>query len=345
MASLSDVAALPVEVAAPPTLCAVVPTAEFSLCIVGKAEVGKSSIVASLLKKPFTRKKAYKPTMDEAPVKSTMFLNTDKGRILINLFDWCWEEKKRELDNINQQLMLGRDGMIFVYDVNEKRSIRDFGDYVQWYERAAGFEKPMLVVSSKNDSKKKVTTDGEGNALARAGHHRSYVATSCEDVSGLDDMVSGLAKLLLHDANVAVSSYGAASEPDIKWASDRSDALHIGMKLSDLHLEKSARVVLVAMNSGVAATFHASFDKSQYVLEHFSSGEEVGWELDPATPVADKSTCTFAVSAIVAPPTATAGQQKALKELGDKYGIPFVVSVPRNAVEACQKAVETYVMV
>jgi hypothetical protein len=299
-------------------------------------------LIQSWLKKPFKRK-AYKSTMDEDPVKSTLFLDTDKGRFLVHLFDWNWEEKKRQLDNINQQLMLGRDGMIFVYDVNEKRSIKDFSDYNQWYERAAGFEKPYLIVSSKNDSKKKVTSDGEGAALARAGNHRSYVATSCEEHTGIDDAISGLAKLLLRDANVAVSSYGAANEAELQWSEDRKNCAQIGMKLSDLSLAKEGRVLLVAMNSSVAATFTQAFDKSQYVLEHLSSAEEAAAELDPTTPIGDKSTCPFPVKAIVAPPTATTGQQRALKGIGDKHGIPLVVSVPRNAVEACQKAVETFV--
>jgi len=57
--------------------------------------------------------------------------------------------------------MRGKDGAVFVYDVTEKRSRTDYVDYADWYNRAAGFDKPYLIVSNKNDQKKKAVTDGK----------------------------------------------------------------------------------------------------------------------------------------------------------------------------------------
>ena len=62
--------------------------------------------------------------------------------------------------------MRGFDGSLFVYDVNARQSKNDFSDHMDWYQRAVGFEKPCMIVSNKNDSKKKAVQEGEGQSLA-----------------------------------------------------------------------------------------------------------------------------------------------------------------------------------
>ena len=74
--------------------------------------------------------------------------------------------------------MRGSDGAIFVYDCTEKRSKNDFAEHNDWYQRACGFDKPWLIISNKNDQKKKSVQDEEGKALAKAGPNRDYVAIS-----------------------------------------------------------------------------------------------------------------------------------------------------------------------
>jgi hypothetical protein len=74
--------------------------------------------------------------------------------------------------------MRGSDGALFLYDVTDRRSMRDFVDFSDWYQRAAGFDKPWLIVSNKNDQKKKAVQDNEGSALASKGDKRGYVAIS-----------------------------------------------------------------------------------------------------------------------------------------------------------------------
>jgi hypothetical protein len=78
-------------------------------------------------------------------------------------------------------------GGVFVYDVTDKRTLRDFPEHCDWYQRAAGFDKPWLVVSNKNDQKKRVVTDQEGQAVARAGDRRIYAAVSLVDDTGIED--------------------------------------------------------------------------------------------------------------------------------------------------------------
>lgn len=102
-----------------------IPKKEFHLTMLGKGEVGKTSLCQALQKKTFSRKKAYKASLEEAPVKYTIeCLTTNKDIILLHLFDWCWEIKKRELTNLSQQLMFGKDGVIFCYSCEDRPSHR-----------------------------------------------------------------------------------------------------------------------------------------------------------------------------------------------------------------------------
>lgn len=45
-----------------------------------------------------------------------------------------------------------------------------------------------MIVSNKNDQKKRIVTDAEGLSLARSGDRRSYAAVSLVDDTGLDEL-------------------------------------------------------------------------------------------------------------------------------------------------------------
>ena len=57
-----------------------------------------------------------------------------------------------------------------MYDITHKRTKTDFVDFNDWYERAAGFDKPYIIISNKNEQKKRAVLDEEGQALANKGY-------------------------------------------------------------------------------------------------------------------------------------------------------------------------------
>ncbi len=122
--------------------------------------VGKTGLCERLVGKAFSRK-PHKPTVEgDSATKYSFEVTSTKGVILFNLYDWAWEEVRKS-QSINQQLMRGSDGCIFVYDVNHRQSKSDFTDQMDLYSRASGFGKPILIVSNKNDSKKKAVQEGK----------------------------------------------------------------------------------------------------------------------------------------------------------------------------------------
>lgn len=200
------------------------PIKEFHMCMMGASNVGKTSLCERLHGKVFTRKPS-KPSLEEEASKYSIEVKTSLGLLLFHLYDWAWEVKrwawevKRREDSraVNPQLMRGADGALFVYDVTDKGTLRCFGEFNDWYQRASGllllllhlllrlcieflsqtpqssilrlgFDKPWLIIANKNDTKKKVVQDSEGQAVVKAGDRRQFAAISLVDDTGIDDL-------------------------------------------------------------------------------------------------------------------------------------------------------------
>lgn len=303
---------------------------EFNMCCLGTGEVGKTSLLSSLAGRTFSRKSKYQPSMGDEPAKFSIEVASSAGTLLFNIYDWAWEEKRREAC-INQQLMKGRDGALFVYDVTDRRSKSAFNDFSDWYQRAAGYEKPWMIVSTKNDQKKHAVQDGEGRSLARDGTRRMYAPINLVDEEGgVDDMVLALARLMVDDLNLVVSGFGPASPAVLEWSLERATqaTASIGMGMENLANEKTKRVLLVVLNSSVAAKFLETLNLSEYMLETVGSVDMCVSEIDsPEDPLA------LPVAAIMVPPSASESQKIALGEVAKSRNVSFVVSIPRNALD------------
>ena len=239
---------------------------EFNICVLGGENVGKTSLCKRLEGTPFSRKNSSKPSMEETATRYSIECATSSGLLLFHLYDWAWQQKLRE-GSINQQLMRGNDGQIFMYDVTDRRSRTDFVDYNDWYGRAAGFDKPCLVVSSKNDQKKRAVQEGEGQALAAKGDRRGYAALNLVDDEGVDELVTQLARIFSQDPNVNVVSWKKASEATLQWSADKIAEKMAGIGLGST-VAKSHRVLAIipSNSSGVLEKFSEILFPSSFLL-------------------------------------------------------------------------------
>ena len=64
-------------------------------------------------------------------------------------------------------MALGRDAAIYMLSVTRKTTKTESLDFNSRYERSAGYDKPFLIVSNKNDQKKKAISDAEAASLAK----------------------------------------------------------------------------------------------------------------------------------------------------------------------------------
>ena len=307
------------------------PVKEFHLAVLGTAAVGKTNLCERLIGQAFNRKSGHKPSLDETATKFSIEADSSAGLILFNFYDWGWEQKRRD-QSINQELMRGSDGALFLYDVTDRRSMRDYSEFADWYQRAAGFDKPWLIVSNKNDQKKKAVQDGEGQALASKGDKRGYVAISLADDTGLDDLVGLLAKIMMADLNLTVKSFQRASDASIEWSNEIADrkTANLGLGLPPM---KVKRILLVALNSSVIEKFTEVCTTSEYALEAVSSPDACEEEFAGGS-TAEGGSPALPIAAIVVPPTSSESQQAKLKKLVDNHGVVFSVTIPRNVLSA-----------
>lgn len=320
---------------------------KFHIAVLGAAEVGKTSLVARLGGLPFNRKSGYKPSTTEAPVRTSIEVVTSAGLLLFHFYDWAWVEQRKEIEvNVfNQHIAAGHDGAVFMYSVTSKESRKDFEFFYDWYERAAGFDKPWLIISSKNDQKKRQVNDEEGRALANKGNRRSYVPVSLVDDTGVDDVVVSLARIMLSDTNLTVSTTRLASEEALQWSVNRRASLldSIHNEAAAQNVDKTTRVLCLIPNKSVFEKFEQSLIGSVYHAEQAYGVDGIEEELvamnlkGPAVEgAAPEASHLLPIGFLVVPPSASESQQNALKALGTKYSVPCVVTIPKNVCSDLQ---------
>lgn len=320
---------------------------EFNLCVLGCGDVGKTSILRTLSGIPFSRKAKCPPADENEATQYSIEVNTSSGLILLNLYDWNWEVQKRDR-NINGQLMKvfftlelkpcnfdsqGRDGAVFVYDITHRRSKDDFVTQMGWYEMAAGFDKPVIIVSNKNDQKKKSIRDEEGQAMADHGNNRAFVPISLVDETGLDDLVLAITRVMTGDLGLSYASesnkYCTASEASLAWSAERNSTAGLGMNLDDMPNEKTKRVLLCVLNSSVAEKFIENSSSSEYAIETYGSVGMCAEEFENPS----EGATALPIAGILVPPTASDSQKRSLTELAESHGLKLTVSIPKTCVE------------
>jgi hypothetical protein len=250
--------------------------------------------------------------------------------------------------------------------VTDRRSKSDFLDYNDWYGRAAGFDKPCLIVSSKNDQKKRAVQESEGQALAAKGDRRAYVALNLVDDEGCDDIVLQLVRLMTGDANINVASYSKATEATLQWSDEQAASAMAGIGLgSGSAKTHRVLVVLSSSSSGAWEKFSEALFSSSFLLEMVDCAETCGelWDTQvksaaaavevaaegasiPAESAeggaapADSKPRPLPIVAIISPPSAPERQHRELVALGTSRGIPILATPPRTVLAALEELLQ-----
>lgn len=318
---------------------------EFHVAMLGAAEAGKTSLLSRLCGGAFNRKSGHQATNTDTPQVTSLEAVTSAGLLLFHFYDWAWAEQRKALDiNVfNQHLGAGADGAVFMYSVTSKESKKDFEFFKDWYERASGFDKPWLIISNKNDQKKRQVADEEGKSLANKGNKRAYVPISLVDDTGVEDLMVTLARLMMNDLNLTVASTRVATEESMLWSANKRAAL-IESAHSDAaasNVDKTSRVLFMIPNSSIFEKFDQALAGSSFYGEQLYNLDGIEEQLVSMHLKADggagatdtpEAKHLLPVSFIVAPPSASEGMQTSLRALGTKYEVPCVISIPKNVL-------------
>jgi len=321
--------------------------------VLGAAEVGKTSLMSRLCGGTFNRKTTYKTSTQEEPIKTSIEVVSSVGLLLFHFYDWAWVQQRKEVESnvFNRHLSLGTDGAIFMYSVISKESKRDFEFFIDWYERASGYDKPWCIISNKNDQKKRQVNEEEGKSLASKGNRRSYVAISLVDDSGVDDIMVTLGRLFMNDLNLTVRSFKVASEESMLWSANKREALLVSAHndAAASNVTRTHRVLCLVPNAGIFEKMEQAVASTCHYLQSVSSIEAVEEQLlamtlkaavsiddgsaSSDTVIAPEANSCLPIAFVVGTPTLSAPQQAALKTLSSKYNVPCVITVPRSIAQ------------
>lgn len=316
-------------------MAAVVPR-EFRLVVLGNNEVGKTSWCQRVSGTAFSRK-PYARTQEAEAKEYLVELATSLGPVLLHLYDWAWFEKRRDVAEaafFEAQVRRGPDAGVFLIDLTDRRTMRDFDDWEHVYSKAVGFDKPWIILGNKLEQKSVSVKPEEGKALARKGDHRMYVGMSLVDDTGVEDSVTAIARIMLNDLNVVVSKFGAASPELVKWSRDREAAKLAATEAagpSGGAVAKARRVLLVVPSKALVEKFAEALQASEFEVEQAATAGAV------EEAIADKQ--GLPVCAIMLPGTAKEGQQRDMKALAEQKGLPCFVTVPRDCLKAITDAI------
>lgn len=337
---------------------------QYYTVMLGSAEVGKTSFLNRIATGTvFNRKTSCKPSLEDEPTMFSFEIETSIGCYILHIYDWAWTEKARDVSSLSPYLSKGKDGSVFMFSVTSKKSLSDFRDLYDIYERASGFDKPCLIISNKNDQKKKQVGDGEGQSLANKGNSRAYVAISLTDDSGVGDVFVALLRLLTKDLILTISSVRLVSEERLRQVNEAAEAL---LRESLPPVVIKTKVILLLSpnnNTSIADKFIETLGSTEYAIQIVSTIARIdeivhtnnalksiiamaAVESSSASTSETKQVATvwdgnaeslsdvFPVVAILAPPSLPEALRTEASVCSSRHGLPFISTVPRTIIAA-----------
>lgn len=122
----------------------------YKICIIGDADVGKTSIVNRWAHGWF--KHDYKQTMGVQHYSRTLETGQGKKKALIKMIIWDMAGQK-VFKELRKSFYDGATGLVLVCDITRKRTFNNLGKWMKEAEAAIGHNVPIVLVANKEDKK------------------------------------------------------------------------------------------------------------------------------------------------------------------------------------------------
>jgi len=185
------------------------PELKLKILLIGDTEVGKTSILLSYTEN-------YCPDSHLATIGveyKVKRIKTDKYNINLQIWDTAGQERFR---SITKSFFRNTNGIIFVYDITNRRSFQNVKDWIRDAEtRENGFEK--ILVGNKLDlaEKRKVVKD-EAEEYAKS-KKMEYIETSAKTGEKINDLYTKLVDMILENKSKdeIIKEYGIGNMENI----------------------------------------------------------------------------------------------------------------------------------
>lgn len=143
------------------------------LCLLGEANVGKTSLVYRFIENKF--RDNYKSTLGVNLLKKDLDVGDYKG-VSAQIWDLGGQESFKSLRKLYLE---GANGALVIYDMTKQKSFDKLNEWVQSFREARPLE-PILLIGNKSDLKDKIKV-GENELKSYAEtNNTEYLVTSAK---------------------------------------------------------------------------------------------------------------------------------------------------------------------
>jgi len=168
------------------------------LLLIGDSNVGKSSLLIR-----FSEGKFSPYLMGNAGIDvKTKYVDLLNKKIKLEIWDTAGHERFR---SITGQYYKGAMGIILVYDVSERKSFENVGEWMNQIDKETTDGLVVkLLVGNKIDLDRVVTTE-EGIELSEK-YNMPFLETSAKDASNVEDSFLQIATMILKDERILMKA-------------------------------------------------------------------------------------------------------------------------------------------
>ena len=160
------------------------------ICLLGEANVGKTSLVYRFIENKF--RENYKSTLGVNLLKKDMSI-ADYGNASAQIWDLGGQESFKSLRKLYLE---GANGALLVYDMTSKKSFEKLGEWIQSF-RDARDDAPIMLIGNKSDLKKQIKiTENNSSEYAKA-NDMSLTITSAKTGRNVEEAFIQLTKRIL----------------------------------------------------------------------------------------------------------------------------------------------------
>ena len=158
---------------------------KFNIILLGESKVGKTSIIGSLMNKPFNENNVLTIGIDYTIIDVKFGEETYKFKI----FDTAGQERYK---TVSRTTITTADGILLVYAVNDKDSFDKINDWMKDIQEKVNISKKVIyLVGNKIDVNKRVISNQTALDFSKVMNIK-YTETSAKTGHGIKDLFNEL---------------------------------------------------------------------------------------------------------------------------------------------------------